>query len=1149
MEVTLGGDGAPADRVATLLKGLNLSCTPSAQAGIVQLYSELKSSYEAQECAAPAEYTADQDEDVKQACKLASLFFVARVLYAQEQDGEQHSGNLGCSISRIVTAAGINLLDFFREVNVVVSRLSTFFEARNSSSKLFSQQAQLKENSETVVVMGLLAKKYKDNFNTFLHQLDYYKQVVLRLGWNAFLVLRVKLLSAFPDVVSCVELLPCIFAILASHAPRLPDSLSHIKGDERASLLLKCMSEMCKADFKRVQARMPSVEALLIQIFTSAVPEWRTAMAEAKAQAAQPAAAGSDTPSLGAGLDLVSSPVLKGLVTDHERMNRVVAALEQEYDQHYSRGGHELDEREFLSTDFTKFASPRFSPGQMHSVMSKFRGGPMPLRPGSLLGPGAHMTAPAHTSSHPLHMMMPPGLHSPLPMMHLGVGPGQPGTPVSEAMGASAWLRGVTSSLAAEPSPALQRFLTVVPAAPAAAAAAPAGPHPAPSSVAQQLSRRVRDMVAAVIPDETVPSLLGPFPLLQPSLGAERRSEAIKLYYLSLESILVAEEKASGLSGAMSLLSSTKFHRGLIACCVEIVAACYRMVSCAFPKVLDSLRIKAFDMAKMIQSFVKSVSTLPRELKRHMFLIEEKILESLAWEPGSSLYHLIVNVRSENDAPPPAPAAASAAQGAAPAAANSSGGSEEQQHTDADGSKTDSSAVPGPPPSPKRTQASAFTEMMSPAKKARGVDGAAHATQIFTQPLPSCIGPRPQGATAPGGSAGALYEFCRKVLKLSAFRLAMMCDNFDFSPLDRVEVNSKVYETIEHALFHQTHLYYNRHIDQVMLSALYGYCKAHKLAQVSFREIIAHYRKQPQAQQAVFRSVVIEQSNPGLQIGSRADIIAFYNQVFVPAMKSFLLKGESGGVGGDTPVPPPAPTIKVPVPGLPPLPRSASHSPRGPPRLPPTLSAPLPATSQQDSHEGRESADKASVVRDGGGKAVADGVKVEVASAMPHAPASRISHAAPVAHPPSNSQMGSVAGTRHAPQAAAAVQGAAGTQKGPGARAKAAPAAEHKIPDGLAALLQALDSQQGADNQADGEEGEPAEQGDEGAAMGLDTSMTMAARERAVAAGRERRSARFLERREEDHMDTDPRVAAPAGEHIAMAAGRRHRTPNRRYDS
>lgn len=136
-------------------------------------------------------------------------------------------------------------------------------------------------------------------------------------------------------------------------------------------------------------------------------------------------------------------------MTDTDRMNRVVAALEREYEQHYSRGATELDEREFLSTDFTKFASPRFSPGHMHSTMAKLRSGSMPLRSGGPLGPGLHTATPAHPGPQQLHLV-PLGLHSPLPMMHLNAGPGVPGTPISEAMGASAWLRGVTSNMVAE---------------------------------------------------------------------------------------------------------------------------------------------------------------------------------------------------------------------------------------------------------------------------------------------------------------------------------------------------------------------------------------------------------------------------------------------------------------------------------------------------------------------------------------------------------------------------------------------------------------------------------------------------------------------------------------------------------------------------
>ncbi|PNH01487.1 Retinoblastoma-related protein, partial [Tetrabaena socialis] len=1097
--------------LASLLKGLRTEDAVDAHVGVLELYTELKENFEQHERASPVEYAGEQDEDVKHACKQASLLFVARVLFAAKTSKSQtQPSNMGIPISRIVAASGINLLDFFREANVVVSKLSAYLEARGSSSKVFSQQAMLKEHSETVVVMGLLAKKYKDQFNLFLHQLDFYKQVVLRLGWNAFLVLKAKLLSAFPDVVSCVELLPCIFAILVSHAPRLPDSLMHITQASRGTSLLKAMSETCKADYGRVQARMSTVEPLLTQILTTAVPEWRCTAANTGDRQTGLITAAACT--IETGLDLIANPMLDGLVTDNDRMNRAVAALEREYEQHYSGGGHELDERDFLYTDFTKFASPRFSPGQTHSAMSMLGAGPMPLRPGGLLGPGAHTTAPLHAPvihQLPMYVKMgvPPGMHSPLPMMHLGAAAGLPGTPVSEAMGASAWIRGITSSLGAEalatlmmvtcalpqPSAVLQRFLAAikVPSTTGQAAGLP------PVPPVQQLSRRVRDMVAAVIPDDNAPSVLGPFPLLQPSLAAERRLEAVKLFYHSLETILVVEEKATGLTGVAALLSSAKFHRGLVACCVEVVAACYRMVSCAFPKVLDALHIKAFDLAKMIQSFVKSVVTLPRELKRHLFLIEEKILESLAWEPGSSLYHVICSVHSETEE-----AVAADRQAAAQTAWHASPGGDlhqgklgsklvgqassagtagcsidgEQQHVSSTGAVAIELPVAGPPPSPKRTQGSAFSAMMSPSKKARGMDGTAYSTLPYMEHLPLSVGPPPSGGLAAGGAAGALFDFCRKVLKLAAFRLALMCEHFDFSPLDHAEVSSRVYEAIEHALYRQTHLFYNRHIDQVILSALYGYCKVHKLQQVSFREIIAQYRKQPQSQQSIFRSVVIEQSMPGLQITTRADIIAFYNQVFVPSMKSFLLQGESsasgasglmlggadsksaaaGSSGNDTGAAvgfaaTGGSAVSRMASGLPPLPpRHSSHSPRGP-------KLPLP-TSAVNPFPRRTSGPSASLNPQAGTDSTGisplrrnrDGDPNNTVAAT-HSPLKDDSSSA---HPSSG-------------PAPVAMPAAAGghTRSLSAPRTRVAATADHKIPDGLAALLQALDSQQSADNE------------------------------------------------------------------------------------
>ena len=62
----------------------------------------------------------------------------------------------------------------------------------------------------------------------------------------------------------------------------------------------------------------------------------------------------------------------------------------------------------------------------------------------------------------------------------------------------------------------------------------------------------------------------------------------------------------------------------------------------AFPAVLEKLELHAFDMCKIIDSFVRYEPSTPRDLKRHLHSIEEKIVESLAWERGSSLHPLLV---------------------------------------------------------------------------------------------------------------------------------------------------------------------------------------------------------------------------------------------------------------------------------------------------------------------------------------------------------------------------------------------------------------------------------------------------------------------------------------------------------------------------
>lgn len=61
-----------------------------------------------------------------------------------------------------------------------------------------------------------------------------------------------------------------------------------------------------------------------------------------------------------------------------------------------------------------------------------------------------------------------------------------------------------------------------------------------------------------------------------------------------------------------------------------------------FPAILDLLELHAFDLCKIIDPFVRYEPTMPRDIRRHLFSIEEKILESMAWAQGSTLYPLLI---------------------------------------------------------------------------------------------------------------------------------------------------------------------------------------------------------------------------------------------------------------------------------------------------------------------------------------------------------------------------------------------------------------------------------------------------------------------------------------------------------------------------
>lgn len=92
-----------------------------------------------------------------------------------------------------------------------------------------------------------------------------------------------------------------------------------------------------------------------------------------------------------------------------------------------------------------------------------------------------------------------------------------------------------------------------------------------------------------------------------------------------------------------------------------------------------------------------------------------------------------------------------------------------------------------------------------------------------------------------------------------------------------------------------------------MLYALITFFSFYSVLQISqlnltFREIIYNYRKQPQCKPQVFRSVFVDWSSARRNGGSRhrtgqehIDIISFYNEVFIPSVKPLLVELGPGG--------------------------------------------------------------------------------------------------------------------------------------------------------------------------------------------------------------------------------------------------------------
>ncbi|PKU79560.1 Retinoblastoma-related protein [Dendrobium catenatum] len=453
-------------------------------------------------------------------------------------------------------------------------------------------------------------------------------------------------------------------------------------------------------------------------------------------------------------------------------------------------------------------------------------------------------------------------------------------TPVSSTMTTAKWLREVVSPFPSRPSTGLQHFL-----------------ESCDTDLTSTVIHRANIILEAIFPshygERCISGSLQGANLMDSVWSEQRKLESLKLYYRVLESICKAESQRLNDNNLTSLLSGERFHRCMLACASELVLATHKTVTMMFPAVLERTGITAFDLSKIIESFVRHEETLPRELKRHLNSLEERLLESMSWEKGSSLYNSLIVAKPALAAeinrlgllaePMPSLDSITLHKNIATIGTQSSTSQKHGGSSGPDGDSRSPKRLCGENrrvvtdhnilKSPVRENLTSFN---SPKLKLPSLQSA------FASP--AC--PNPSTGGEPCAEAG-ISCFFSKISKLAAIRIRSLCERLGV-PQQFVE---HVYFLIQQILNQKTALFFNRHIDQLILCSIYGVNKILNL-DLTFKAIIYNYRKQPQCRTQVFRNVYVNGSSiHNTKKGhEHIDIITFYNAVFIPSVKPLLVE-------------------------------------------------------------------------------------------------------------------------------------------------------------------------------------------------------------------------------------------------------------------
>ncbi|KAH9686371.1 retinoblastoma-related protein 1 [Citrus sinensis] len=798
----------------------------------------------------------------------AERFWFAFVLYLvrrlSEKNGEnlqQGSNDNEFNLCHILRVMKLNIVDFFKELPQFLVKSGPIL------SNIYGADWENRLESAAASTSGYIS--------------DYH-----RFGWLLFLALRIHAFSRFKDLVTCTNGLVSILAILIIHVPvrfrnfNIHDSSRFVKKSNKGVDLIASLCSIYDTSEDDLRKIMEKTNTLIADILKKKPCE----ASECKSENLENIDTGSfisfssisglanvlSLTDVRENLKLVNAD---GLIyfenlMDDSSLSSSLNILEKDYDN-ATRNKGELDERVFINEDDSLLGSGSLSGGAVNITGAK-------RKFDSLASPVKTITSPL--SPHRSSASHPNGIAG-------GATSKMVVTPVSTAMTTAKWLRTVICPLPSKPSAELERFL-----------------KSCDKDVTTDVIRRAHIILEAIFPssglgERCVTGSLQGANLMDNIWAEQRRLEALKLYYRVLEAMCTAEAQVLHAKNLTSLLTNERFHRCMLACSAELVLATHKTVTMLFPAVLERTGITAFDLSKVIESFIRHEESLPRELRRHLNSLEERLLESMVWEKGSSMYNSLTVARPVLSAEinclgllaDPMPSLDAIATHINFSSGGLSPVHSLHKHETSPGQNGDIRS-PKRPCTDYRSVLVERNNFTSPVK-----DRLLGLNNLKSKPLPpplqsafaSPTRPNPGGGGETCAETGINIFFC-KINKLAAVRINAMVERLQLSQ----QIRENVYCLFQQILNQRTSLFFNRHIDQIILCCFYGVAKISQL-NLTFREIIYNYRKQPQCKPQVFRSVFVDWASArqsGRSEQDHVDIITFYNKIFVPAVKPLLVE-------------------------------------------------------------------------------------------------------------------------------------------------------------------------------------------------------------------------------------------------------------------